>query len=97
MSVGSTMEYGQRKFPASGVTVTETGMIPARAGAELTATAATAATNRRAIQVRRIMRSILRERRLVRPIPRLAAAGLGRPPLPSVRSARAPSVDTGGL
>src|SRR5438067_1749130 len=56
MSVGSTMAYVQRKLPASGLTVTDTGKSPAVAvGAVAAATAA--AANRRAIHVPRIKRS----------------------------------------
>src|SRR5438552_16783254 len=61
MPVGSWMAYVQRKLPASGVTVTDTGMIPAEAVPE-TARAATAAANMREIKVRRII-LLLRERR----------------------------------
>jgi hypothetical protein len=53
------MAYVQRKFPPSGVTVTEVGNTPATACEPTTATAA-AAANKRAIQVRRIIRSTLR-------------------------------------
>src|SRR5262245_56179250 len=54
MSVGSTTEYVQRKFPASGWMLTDTGSSPALAGVATTP-ATSAAANRRAIQVRRIM------------------------------------------
>src|SRR5262245_49597776 len=54
MSGGSTTEYVQRKLPASGVTLTDTGSNPALAGVA-TAAATRAAANRRAIEVRRIM------------------------------------------
>src|SRR5258708_2884217 len=53
LSVGSTTAYVQRKLPASGVTVTDTGSNPAWAGLPATAAARTARANRRMVKVLR--------------------------------------------
>src|SRR5215467_6795954 len=87
MSLGSTTEYVQRKLPASGWTVTDTGRRPALADPPVRTTAApvaAATTTRRAIQVRRIMLEILRERRLDVPT-RFGSKppGPGHSPIPS--------------
>src|SRR5437762_10050232 len=86
MSVGSTMAYVQRKLPASGLTVTDTGSSPAVAvGATAAATAA--AANRRAIHVPRIKRSSTGDRSGPAPPARVGPTVVPASPPPSQRRA----------